>query len=153
VKRLLLVLLLAAHPAAAAEPDSTRVAPDFHTPRSSPGLQYSFGDFALRDGAGSPAAGYLAVTLNPGAWQWYGPQTRFDAILTGAGAATSVGMFIGAVGTTLGWFDEDTSWAITGAMAAAGAIYAGTKYQAQPKLNFNWAGDSVIPGYARPDSR
>lgn len=150
---LLLALLLAAHPAAAAGSDSTTVAPDFHTPGATPGLQYSFADFALRDGAGIPSAGYLAVTLNTGMNGWYVPPTRFDAILTGAGAATSLGMFLGAVGTTLGWFDEDTSWAITGAMAAAGAIYAGTKYQPQPSLKFNWAGDSVIPGYAPPDSR
>ena len=154
MKLLLTILLLAAIPALAADPDSTRVAPDFHSPSSSsPGLQYTFGDFTLRDGAGSPAAGYLAVSLNPGFMQWYEPPTRFDAVLTGLGAAGSLGMFVGAVGTTLGWFDEDTSWAITGAMAAVGAIYAGTRYQPSSSLKFNWGGDSVIPGYARPDSR
>lgn len=153
VKRLVLALLLAAHPVAAADPDSTGVVPEHRTPGSTPGLQYSFGDFLLRDGAGTPSTGYLAVTLNPGMSTWYVPPTRFDAILTGAGAAASLGMFLGAVGTTLGWFDEDTSWAITGAMAAAGAIYAGAKYQPLPSLKFNWAGDSVIPGYAPPDSR
>ena len=153
IVRLLLALLLAvASPAAAADTDSTRVAPDFHTPNTSP-LQYSFGNFMLRDAAGSPAAGYLAVSLNPGFMQWYAPPTRFDAILTGAGAATSLGMFVGAVATTLGWFDEDTSWAITGAMAAAGAIYGGLHYEARPKLDFRWGEDSVIPGYAPPNSR
>jgi hypothetical protein len=145
---MILALLLATVPAAAGEPDSTTVAPG-----SAPGLQYSFDDFVLRDGAGSPHAGYLAVTLNTGLGTWYTPPTRFDAILSGAGAATSLAMFFGAVGTTLGWFDEDTSWAITGAMAAAGAIYAGARYQPQPSLKFNWAGDSVIPGYAPPDAR
>jgi hypothetical protein len=151
MKVLLLVLLLAATPASSADPDSVRVAPvDFHTP--APGLQYSFDDYMLRDRPGSPTAGYLAVTMLRD-MQWYAPPTRFEAMLGGAGAATSLGMFLGAVGTTLGWFSEDTSWAITGAMAAAGALYAGAKYQAQPTLNFNWTGDSVIPGYARPDSR
>jgi len=152
MKLFLLACLIAAAPASAADPDSVRVAPvDFHSPAPAPGLQYSFGDYMLRDRAGSPSGGYLTVTLRD--MQWYAPPTRFDAILGGAGAATSLGMFLGAVGTTLGWFSEDTSWAITGAMAAAGAIYAGTRYQAQPRLNFNWGEDSVIPGYARPDSR
>lgn len=150
MKALLLACWLATGPFQAADSDSLRVAPDFHTPASVPGLRYSQGDFTLRDTVGGRPAGYLAVTLNPGMMQWYAPPTRFDAILGGAGAATSMGMFIGAIGTTLGWFDEDTSWAITGAMAAAGAIYAGTRYEARPNLNFNWAGDSVIPGYAAP---
>jgi hypothetical protein len=74
-------------------------------------------------------------------------------MLGGAGAATGLGMFLGAVGTTLGWFSEDTSWAFTGAMAAAGAIYAGTRYEVKPNLNFNWNGDSVIPVSASPGSR
>jgi hypothetical protein len=153
VKLLVLALLLATSPARAAGPDSVQVAPDFHSPASDGGLQYSFGDYMLRDRVGSPHPGYLAVTLSLHDLEWYAPPTRFDAILGGAGAATSLGMFLGAVGTTLGWFSEDTSWAITGAMAAAGAIYAGTRYQVQPRLNFNWSGDSVIPGYAPPGSR
>lgn len=149
MKMLLLACWLATGPFQAADSDSLRVAPDFHTPASDPGLRYSFGDFALRDTVGPRPAGYLAVALSPGP-QWYPAPSRFDAILGGAGAATSLGMFIGAVGTTLGWFDEDTSWAITGAMAAAGAIYAGTRYEPRPSLDFRWAGDSVIPGYAAP---
>lgn len=145
----LVIFLLAASPALAVDADSLRVAPDFHAPSATPGLRYSSGGFSLRDGPGS-GSGYLAVTLNPGVAQWGPPPTRFDAILTGAGAATSMGMFLGALATTLGWFDEDTSWAITGAMAAAGAIYAGTRYQATPQLKFDWRGDSVIPGSAPP---
>jgi hypothetical protein len=152
VKRLgiaLLLVIAVSAPARAADADSLRVAPDFHAPAPSPGLRYFPGDF-LRDRAGGPAAGYMAVMLQPRSSLWYEPPTRLDAMLQGAGAATSMAMFFGAVGTTLGWFDEDTSWAITGAMAAAGALYAGTRYEPQPKLNFRWAGDSVIPGYATP---
>ncbi len=142
MKVLLLALLLATTPDKGAGPDSVQVAPaDFHTP-ASPGLQYSFGEYMLRDAA--PNSGYLAVSLDPRV-QLYPPPNRFNAMLGGAGAATSLGMFLGAIGTTLGWFSEDTSWAITGAMAAAGAIYAGSHYQAQPTLKFNWNEDSVIP--------
>lgn len=142
----LIALFLAAQPASAADPDSVRVAPDFHAPASAPPLQYSFTDYMLRDLASGASSGYLAVSMRD--MQWYSPPTRFDAVLGGAGGAMSMGMFLGAVGTTLGWFSEDTSWAITGAMAAAGAIYGGLHYEVRPKLDFNWSADSVIPGYA-----
>ena len=100
---------------------------------------------------GSGSIGPWIVTsdeLDPRGPQCLTPTNRFNAMLGGAGAATSMAMFFGAVGTTLGWFSEDTSWAITGAMAAAGALYAGSHYQVQPGLNFNWNSESVIPSAA-----
>lgn len=144
MKLLLLALLFATNPGQPVSPDSVKVAPvDFHTPAPSPGLQYSFGEYLLRD---SPSnAGLLTVSLDPRGPGCWTPPNRFNAVLNGAGAATSMAMFLGAVGTTLGWFNENTSWAITGAMAAAGAIYAGTHYQVQPGLSFNWNEESVIP--------
>ncbi|HET6348456.1 MAG TPA: hypothetical protein VFH88_05160 [Candidatus Krumholzibacteria bacterium] len=148
---LLFAVLLLAGPVRAASPDSVQVAPvDFHAAAGDPGLRYSFDEYMLRNSPGS-STGYLAVSLRDP--QLCPTPTRFDAILGGAGAATSLGMFIGAVGTSLGWFSEDTSWAITGAMAAVGALYGGARYQVQSGLNFDWQGDSVIPGYARPLSR
>ncbi|HKW13599.1 MAG TPA: hypothetical protein VJS69_03850 [Candidatus Krumholzibacteria bacterium] len=150
MKLLLLALLLTTTPGQTAGPDSLKVAPDFHTPAPSSPLQYSFGDYLLHDSA--PNAGYLTVSLDPRGPQCYTPTNRFNAMLGGAGAATSMAMFFGAVGTTLGWFSENTSWAITGAMATAGALWAGTHYQPQQNLQFNWNGDSVIPGYATPGS-
>ena len=151
MRLLILALLLATAPGKSADTDSVQVAPvDFHTP-ASPGLEYSFGEYLLRNGG--PTGGYLTVTLDPRGPQCWTPPNRFNAMLNGAGAATSMGMFLGAIGTTLGWFTEDTSWAITGAMAAAGALWAGTHFQPDPTLKFNWNGDSVIPGYASPVSR
>jgi hypothetical protein len=41
-------------------------------------------------------------------------------------------MFIGAIGNTLGWFDEETTWWMTGSLAALGAAYAGATYEPQP---------------------
>lgn len=149
MKLLLLALLLATAPGQSAGPDSLRVAPDFHTPAPSP-LQNTFGDYLLHDSVQS--TGFLTVSLDPRGPQCYTPTNRFNAMLGGAGAATSMAMFLGAVGTTLGWFSENTSWAITGAMAAAGALYAGTHYQPQQNLQFNWNGDSVIPGPAAQGS-
>ena len=151
MKLLVLALWLAVAPGTSSPPDSAQVAPvDFHTPTPGSPLQYSFGEYLLRDSA--PNAGYLTVSLDPRGPQCYTPTNRFNAMLNGAGAATSMAMFLGAIGTTLGWFSEDTSWAITGAMAAVGAIYAGTHYQAQPTLQFNWNEDSVIPVSAGPNS-
>jgi len=151
LKLFLLALMLAANPGQPAGPDSVKVAPvDFHTPAPSPGLQYSFGEYLLRDS--SPSSGYLTVSLDPRGPQCYTPTNRFNAMLNGAGAATGLGMFLGAVGTTLGWFSENTSWAITGAMAAAGAIYAGTRYEVKPTLNFNWNEESVIPVSGGPNA-
>ena len=154
MKLLAIALLLAVSPGGNADVDSVRVAPvDFHSPPASSGLEYSLGSYTLRDGVGPPASGYLAVSLGPRGIQWCDPPTHFDAVLMGAGTGTTLGMFFGAVGTTLGWFDEDTSWAITGAMAAAGAIYTGARYEPRPRLDFKWGADSVIPGYAPPVSR
>jgi hypothetical protein len=151
MKLLLLALMFAIAPGSSSAPDSVQVAPvDFHTPTPGTPLQYSFGSYLLRDSA--PGAGYLTVSLDPRGPQCYTPENRFNAMLKGAGAATSMAMFLGAVGTTLGWFSEDTSWAITGAMAAAGALYAGSHFQAQPTLNFNWNRDSVIPVSASSNS-
>jgi hypothetical protein len=43
---------------------------------------------------------------------------------------------VGAIGTTLGWFDEDTSWVVTGSLAAVGALYGGTRYEVAPRLRY-----------------
>lgn len=151
MKLLLLAVLLVTSPGQSAGADSVQVAPvDFHTP-ASPGLRYSVGDDLLRERV--PNAGFLTVSLDPRNLQSPTSTNRFNAMLNGAGTATSLGMFLGAVGTSLGWFGENTSWGITGAMAAAGALYAGSHYTVDPGLKFDWYGDSVIPGYAPSGSR
>lgn len=65
---------------------------------------------------------------------WYTPPTRFDAVMHGAGSAATLGMFLGAIGNTLGWFDETTTWWLAGSLAAAGGIYAGTHYRPEPRI-------------------
>jgi hypothetical protein len=85
-----------------------------------------------RDRFDPPSTGYLTISLNPLAA--YRPATRSEAMLVGAGAAGTLAMFVGALGNTLGAFDEDTAWILTGAAAAAGAIYGGTYYRIQPTL-------------------
>ena len=52
--------------------------------------------------------------------------TQFQCALTGAGMASSLALFVGAVGNTLGVFEENSTWYLVGAAAAAGAYLGGT---------------------------
>ncbi len=88
----------------------------------------------LRDRFETPTTGYLTLSLDPHALQWYTPPTRLDAIAQGAGTAATVGMFLGAIGNTLGLFDEQTTWLLTGSLAAAGAVAGGVRYEPEPSL-------------------
>jgi hypothetical protein len=106
----------------------------FPTPRL-----YSPPDHFLRDGVDASSPGYLNLSLGVSSLPWYAPPTRFDAVLQGAGHAATVGMFLGAIGNTLGWFDEETTWWLTGSLAAAGAVYAGARYEPQPVLRLKWS--------------
>jgi hypothetical protein len=106
--------------------------------KPSPGddVHLSFRDYVLRDRLDAVGQGYLAMSLDITSMHWYAPTTRFEAVLGGAGTAGTLGMFVGAVGTSLGWFDEETSWILTGSMAAVGALYGGARYEDQPKLRY-----------------
>jgi hypothetical protein len=77
----------------------------------------------------APAPALLTISLNPFAPRGYVPPTRFDAMLFGAGTAGTLALFAGAIGNTLGAFDEDTTWIMTGAAAAAGALYSGSRFK------------------------
>jgi hypothetical protein len=88
----------------------------------------------LRDRFETPTTGYLTLSLDPHAMQWYTPPTRLDAMALGAGTAATVGMFLGAIGNTLGIFDEQTTWILTGSLAAAGAVAGGVRYEPEPTL-------------------
>jgi hypothetical protein len=81
------------------------------------------------------SSGLLTISLNPFANSVYVPATRFEAMLFGAGSAGTLAMFVGAIGNTLGAFDEDTTWILTGAAAAVGAIYSGSRYQVRATLH------------------
>jgi hypothetical protein len=96
-------------------------------------------NYYLRDLEGvSP--GHLNLSLSMSSMQWYAPPTRFEAVMQGAGTAATLGLFLGAVGNTLSWFDEETTWWITGGLAAVGAAYAGATYQ-EPEngLRIKWS--------------
>lgn len=93
----------------------------------------------LRDRLDASADGYLNLSLSMSSLAWYAPPTRFDAVLHGAGTAATLGMFLGAVGNTLGWFDEETTWWLTGSLATVGAVYGGATYEPAPTLRIKWS--------------
>ena len=57
--------------------------------------------------------------------------------LEGAAQGATLGMFVGAVGTTLGAFDEKTAWYVTGAMAAIGALMGNARAN-DPSNRVRW---------------
>ena len=128
---------------AGAPTDSVRIATPHDQPSPAPGegVRYSFTDHMLRDRVNAPAQGYLSMSLNMSEMRWYPAPTRFASVLNGAGTAATVGMFLGAIGTTFGWFGEDTTWALVGAMAAAGALYGDARYEPRPHLGVTWDPD------------
>ena len=124
------VCVLAAAPQ---PPDSTSTIPA--RPSSAPlsqGLLLS--NYLSRQRAEIPAPATLTFTISPFSTTAYVPETRFDAMLFGAGAAGTLAMFVGAIGNTIGAFDENTAWIMTGAAAAAGAIYSGSRFNVNASL-------------------
>jgi len=130
-------LLPQASPAGEASADSAAAQPISIPAPSFDGLTRP--GYPLRDGMDPTSSGHLNLSLSMSAMAWYEPPTRFDAVLHGAGTAATLGMFLGAVGNTLGWFDEETTWWMTGSLAAVGAAYAGVKYEPQPKVRLQWS--------------
>jgi hypothetical protein len=113
--------------------DSTRAASNALGPAPlSRGLLLS--SYMARDRGDTAAPAYLTLSLNPLTIQPYMPASRFDAAMLGAGTAGTLGMFIGALGNTFGLFDEKTTWMLTGALAAGGALYGGANYEVRATL-------------------
>ncbi|MCI0452991.1 MAG: hypothetical protein L0Z51_11490 [Candidatus Latescibacteria bacterium] len=129
---IVVVLLLLAGPSTASDVDSTRTdaragVSDLGYAPLSQGLLLS--KYVSRYHTDATAPALLTISLNPFAPQGYVPPTRFDAMLLGAGTAGTLALFVGAIGNTLGAFDEDTTWIMTGAAAAAGALYSGSRFK------------------------
>ncbi len=116
---------------ASSDADSTRSTGAFVSPLSH-GLLLS--NRTTRDSRDTPTPNALTFSLSPFTIQSYAPESTLDAMLFGAGAGSTFGMFLGAIGNTLGWFDEDTTWIITGAAAAAGAIYSTKHFKVRASL-------------------
>lgn len=84
-------------------------------------------DYRLPAGPEQPNSAYLAAYTA----RWYGYQVKemsvTDLALEGVGAGATMGMLVGALGQTFGWWDEDKTWMLVGAMSALGAAYTTSK--------------------------
>jgi hypothetical protein len=69
--------------------------------------------------------------------------TRFDRMLEGAQLGAKVGLFMSAIGTTSGMWDEDNSWYLVGAMSALGALLLGMPQDDEPqwRVRLQWKPD------------
>ena len=64
--------------------------------------------------------------------------SRATLALEGASQGAALGLFLGAVGTTTGLFDDNTAWYVAGAMAAMGALLGGTVNANDPSKRLRW---------------
>jgi hypothetical protein len=105
--------------------------------------EYRFENYFLRTRQALPANSYL--TARPDVI--YGLErielSRTDTAMRGLAMGASAGLFAGAVAGTMGLWDEDTSWAIVGALGALGAIFGGTKGYDDPswRIRYRWTDD------------
>jgi hypothetical protein len=60
------------------------------------------------------------------------PLTPFEVLLHGAGRGASTAGFLGAMGAAVGFWDENTAWALIAAGASVGAIWSGLSSRAAP---------------------
>jgi hypothetical protein len=76
-----------------------------------------------------PDGAYLAAYTA----RWYGYEVEelsaADLALEGVGMGATMGMFLGAVGQSLGFWDEDKTWLMVGAMSAIGAAWTASKVE------------------------
>ncbi|MFH1755568.1 MAG: hypothetical protein ABIA59_07670 [Candidatus Latescibacterota bacterium] len=72
--------------------------------------------------------------------------TRFDCVMEGAQAGAKIGLFLSAVGTTAGMWDEKSSWYLVGALSALGALLSGTTMDDEPqwRMRLHWEPDRSI---------
>lgn len=110
--------------------------------------QYPAEDFTVRGDSTMAFGGMLSAYPA----RFYGLEryelTRFDTALGGAGKAATMGLFLGAFGTTAGWMDDDAAWAISGSMAVLGAILGATRGYGDPasRVRFRWAPPPQLEG-------
>lgn len=127
-------LLLAA--AAVAPPDTVSVSPAEQVPpaRVEAISRIGYGDPRLRPPGLRPPS--VALTLHaPGPVAGVGfsgsllrarALSRSETTLKGAGMAANTAMFLGALSSNWGWWDERASWWMVGGAAAAGALWGST---------------------------
>jgi hypothetical protein len=84
-------------------------------------------DYRITGEIAHPDGAYLAAYTA----HWYGykveEMSRTELALEGIGTGATMGLFMGAIGQTLGLWDEDKTWMMVGAMSALGAAWGASK--------------------------
>ena len=110
---------------------------------NAPTSEYRLENYFLRARHALPANSYLIASPD----LIYGLErielSRTETALRGLSMGASAGLFAGAVAGTMGLWDEDTSWAIVGALGALGAIFGGTRGYEDPswRVRYRWTDD------------
>lgn len=69
--------------------------------------------------------------------------SRYDLAMEGMGAGATMGLFLGAAGSTAGVWSEETSWYVAGAAAALGAFLKAIQADDPAKrTRFRWSIDA-----------
>jgi hypothetical protein len=115
------------------------ILPDSHAAVSTAGGTSLNSGSLLRDGA---LASHFTLSARP--LHFYGLEryklSTFDCALQGVDRGLTTGLFLGALGTSTGMFDENSAWYIAGALTALGA-YLGLKSSAtdpQFRIRYRW---------------
>ena len=69
--------------------------------------------------------------------------SRTECAYKGVGAGATMGLWLGTLGTAADLWDEQTSWYMAGAFAAAGAILGGTVGAENPTWNVRYEWDEI----------
>lgn len=104
-------------------------------------------DFAIADsaswapGVGAVPAGVLVRRLDFMMGIRRHELTRLGCAAQGVEMGTTLGMWVGALGNMLGFWDEKTSWYMAGAASAAGALWGSTTGAADPRFRMRYSID------------
>jgi hypothetical protein len=84
-------------------------------------------DYRIMGEPDEPNGAYLAAYTA----HWYGYRveelSQTELALEGLGTGATMGLFMGAIGQSLGLWDEDKTWLMVGAMSALGAAWGASK--------------------------
>jgi len=105
---------------------------------NAPTSEYRLENYFLRSRQALPANSYLTARPDVIFGLERVELNRTETAMRGFAMGASAGLFAGAVAGTMGLWDEDTSWALIGALGALGAVFGGTKGYEDPSWRIRY---------------